>query len=79
MIDLDSFHDGEVPQNSSDSPDEDAFLQITVELTVDGKNVLRKFRARDVEHINWNPVINSMADTMTSQSFDEIWNKEKVA
>ena len=38
--------------------------QIILVLNVDGAQVQRTFVAEEVEHIDWNPHINDMADTL---------------
>lgn len=43
---------------------DDGMLHITIELTIDGQCVHRNFRTEDVAHIDWNPQINDMADTI---------------
>lgn len=42
----------------------EAKKEITIELIVDGQSLVRKFRADEVAHIDWNPIINDMADTI---------------
>jgi hypothetical protein len=51
---------------------EDAKHDITVELTIDGKSIHRTFRALDVSHIDWNPQIADMAETIAKSEEDPI-------
>jgi hypothetical protein len=51
---------------------EDAKLDITVELTIDGKSVYRKFRTYAVSDIDWNPHINDMAESIAKSEEDPI-------
>lgn len=43
---------------------EHAKKDIVVAITVDGTELHRNFRAHEVSDIDWNPVINDMADTI---------------
>ena len=44
-------------------------------MEVDGDDVYRDFRAHEISDIDWNPIINDMADTLESakKPFNEIW------
>ena len=39
---------------SNREPDEDAYLMVTVELTINGRSIYRKFRTRNVSYITAN-------------------------
>lgn len=62
-LDLDTPEAARKHENKLDMAD-DAKLDIGIELIVNGQPLLRKFRAEDVSHIDWNPIINDMADTI---------------
>jgi hypothetical protein len=64
MMDGALTEEGRVPLKNQEL-DEDAFLQITVELIVNGQSLYRKLRARDVAHIDWNPIINDLAEKIS--------------
>jgi len=40
--------------------------QISITLTVDGTSVTRDYKAHEVEHIDWNPNIIDMADSISN-------------
>lgn len=39
-------------------------LDVTVELTVNGQSLYRRFHTYNVSHIDWNPIVADMADTI---------------
>lgn len=47
---------------------EQALPKVTVELTIDGRSMTRTFRLADTAHMNWNPILNHMAEVIAKNT-----------